>query len=52
MKDELTSPKSGPQTKQVWKEKVASTESPSQEVQPSRAPSSGPDGAPEEWTFL
>jgi hypothetical protein len=52
MKDELTSPKSSPQTNQVWKEKVTSTESPSQEVQPSRAPSLGLDGAPKEWTFL
>ena len=33
MKDELTLPKTSPQTKQVWKEKVApSLESPSQEM--------------------
>ena len=49
MKDEPTPPKSSPQTKQVWKEKVtSSSESPSQEVQPSRSPSSGLIDAPEE----
>jgi hypothetical protein len=49
MKDESTKPKSSPQTKQVWKEKVTSSlELPSQEVQPSRSPSSGPTDAPKE----
>jgi hypothetical protein len=32
VKDEPTPPKTSPQTKQVWKEKVTSSESPSQEV--------------------
>jgi hypothetical protein len=48
MKDEPTPPKSNQHTKQVWKEKVTSSESPSQEVQPSRSPSPGPIDAPEE----
>ena len=49
MKDELTMPKTSPQTKQLWKEKVTSSlESPSQEVQPSRSPSLGPIDTPEE----
>jgi hypothetical protein len=40
VKDQSTSPKSSLQTKQVWKEKVASSsKSPSQEVQPLRPPS-------------
>jgi hypothetical protein len=48
VKDESTTPKSSPQTKQVWKKKVtSSSESPSQEVQPSRSPSPGPINAPE-----
>jgi len=45
--DEPTAPKTSSQPKQVWKEKVASSsESPSQEVQPSRSPSPGPIYAP------
>ena len=53
MKDEPTPPKSSPQTKQVWKENViSSSESPSQEVQPSRSPSQGPTDAPKEWARL
>jgi len=48
MKDEPTLPKSSPQTKQVWKEKVTSSEPPPQEVQPSRSPSPRPDDAPKE----
>ena len=48
VKDEPTSPKSSPQTEQVWKEKVTSFESPSLEVQPSRSPSLGPTDAPRE----
>ena len=47
-KDEPTPPKSSPQTKQVWKEKVTSSESPSQEVQPSRSSSPGLTDAPKE----
>jgi hypothetical protein len=46
VKDEPTPPKSNPQTKQIWKEKVTSFESPSLEVQPSRSPSLRPDDAP------
>ena len=53
VKDEPTPPKSSPQTKQIWKKKVASSlESPSQEVQPSRSPSPGPTDTPKEWTRL
>ena len=48
VKDEPTPPKASPQTKQVWKEKVTSSESPSLEVQPSRSPSLGPTDAPRE----
>ena len=49
MKDEPTPPNTSPQSKQVWKEKVTSSlESPSQDVQPSRSPSSGPIDAPKE----
>jgi hypothetical protein len=49
MKDESTPPKSSPQTKQVWKEKVtSSSESLSQEVQLSGSPSPRPDDVPEE----
>ena len=48
MKDESTSQKSSSQTKQVWKEKATISKSPSQEVQPSRSPSSGPTDAPKE----
>ena len=49
VKDEPTLPKSSPQTKQVWKEKVTSpSETPSQVVQLSRSPSLRPDDAPEE----
>jgi hypothetical protein len=49
VKDEPTLPKSSPQTRQVWKERVVSSlESPSLEVQPSRSPSSGPTDAPKE----
>ena len=49
MKDEPTPPKSRPQTKQVWKEKVTSPlETQLQDVQPSRSPSLRPDDAPEE----
>ena len=48
VKDEPTPSKTSPQTKQVWKEKVTSSESPSQEVQPSRSPSPGPTDAPKE----
>ena len=48
MKDEPTPLKSSPQTKQVWKEKVTSSESPSQEVQPSKSPSLGPTDAPKD----
>ena len=48
VKDEPTLLKSSPQTKQVWKEKVTSIESPSQEVQPSGSPSPGPTDAPKE----
>ena len=47
-KDKPTPPKTSPQTKQVWKEKVASSKSLSQEVQPSRSPSLGPTNAPEQ----
>ena len=48
MKDEPTPPKSSPQTKQVWKEKVTSPyETPSQDVQPSGSPWLRPDDAPE-----
>ena len=49
VKDEPTPPKSSPQMKQVWKEKVTTSESPSQEVQPSRSLSPGPTDAPKEW---
>jgi hypothetical protein len=48
VKDEPTPPKSCPQTKQVWKEKVTSSEPPSHEVQPSRSPSPRPADAPKE----
>ena len=49
VKDEPTPPKSSPQTKQVWKEKVTSPlETSSQDVQPSGSPSLRPDDAPEE----
>ena len=48
IKGEPTPPRSSPQTKQVWKEKVTSFESPSLEVQPSRSPSPGPTDAPKE----
>ena len=49
VKDEPTPPNSSPQTKQVWKEKVASSsESPSQEVEPSRSPSLGLTDAPKQ----
>ena len=47
-KDEPTLPNSSPQTKQVWKEKVTTLESPSQEVQPSRSPSPRLTDAPRE----
>ena len=47
-KDEPTLPNSSPQTKQVWKEKVTTLKSSSQEVQPSRSPSPRPTGAPKE----
>ena len=47
-KDEPTPPKTSPQTKQVWKQKVATYELPSLEVQPSRSPSPGPIDAPRE----
>jgi hypothetical protein len=40
--------KLSPQTKQVWKEKVTSLQSLSQEVRSSRSPSLGSDDAPEE----
>ena len=46
-KDEPVLPKSSPQTKQVWKEKVTSPPE-SQEVQPLRSPSLGPTDAPKE----
>ena len=48
VKDEPTPPKLSPQTKQVWKEKVTSRESSSQEVQPSRSPSPRLTDAPKE----
>ena len=48
VKDEPILPTSSPQTKQVWKEKVTSSEPPSQEVQPSRSPSPRLDDAPKE----
>jgi hypothetical protein len=49
MKDEPTMSKSSPQTKQVWKEKVAlASKSPLQEVQSSESPSLGPNDAPKE----
>ena len=48
-KDEPTTLKISPQTKKIWKEKVASSsESPSQVVQPSRSLSLGPIDAPKE----
>ena len=48
VKDEPTPPKSSPQTKQVWKEKVTSpSETPSQDVQPSGSPPLRLDDAPE-----
>ena len=50
VKQEPTPPKSSPQSKQVWKEKVTSSES--QEVQPSGSPLLRPDDAPEEWMRL
>ena len=46
VKDEPALPKSSPQTKQVWKEKVTSSLE-SQEVQSSESPSTGPDDATE-----
>ena len=46
VKDEPAPPKSSPQTKQVWKEKVTSSLE-SQEAQSSESPSQGPDDAPE-----
>ena len=48
MKDKPTLPRSSPQTRQVWKEMVGTSESPSLEVQPSRSPSPGPTDAPKE----
>ena len=48
VKDEPALPKSSPQTKQVWKKKVTTLKSSSQEVQPSRSPSPRLDDAPEE----
>jgi hypothetical protein len=42
--EEATPPKSSPQTKQLWNEKV--TSSPSQEAQSSESPSPRPDDAP------
>ena len=48
VKHEPTPPKSSSQTKQVWKEKVTSSESPSLEAQPSRYLSPGPTDAPRE----
>jgi hypothetical protein len=48
-KEESTLPKSSPQTKQVWKEKV--TSSPSQEEQSSESPSPRPDDAPENYVL-
>ena len=49
MKDEPTPPKTSPQSRQVWKEKVASLlKSPSQEVQLSESPPLRPDDAPKE----
>ena len=45
VKDETALPKLGPQTKQVWKEKVTSSPE-SQEVQSSESPSPGSDDAP------
>jgi hypothetical protein len=52
-KDEQTTPKSSPQPKQVWKKKVtSSSESSSQEVQPSRSLFPGLIDATEEYTGL
>ena len=49
IKDEPTPPKTSPQSRQVWKEKVTlSSESPSQEVQSSESPPLRPDDAPKE----
>ena len=49
VKDEPAPPKSSPQTKLVWKEKVTSpSETLSQNVQQSGSPSLRPDDAPEE----
>ena len=47
VKDETALPKSSPQTKQVWKEKVTSPPE-SEEVQPSGSPSPRPAQAPKE----
>ena len=47
VKNEPAPPKSSPQTKQVWKEKVTSPPE-SQEVQPLGSPSPGPANAPKE----
>ena len=47
VKDKPASPKSSPQTKQVWKEMVTSSPE-SQDVQPSGPPSSGPTDQPKE----
>ena len=51
VKDEPAPPKSSPQTKQVWKEKVTSSPE-SQKAQSSESPSTGPDDAPEERILL
>jgi len=49
IKDEPTPPKTSPLSRQVWKEKVtSSSESPSQDVQPSRSPPLRLDDAPKE----
>jgi hypothetical protein len=48
VKDEPTPPKSRPQTKHVWKEKVTSLESPSLEVQSFGSRSLRPADAPKE----
>ena len=49
VKDESTSAKTSPQPRQVWKEKVtSSSESLSQDVQPSRSPLLRQDDAPKE----
>ena len=50
VKDEPTPPKTSPQSRQAWKEKVtSSSESPSQEVHSSESPPLRPDDAPKEW---